>query len=68
MTTRGFSDKFLKSFIVISIIVAVIFVVRYGEYSAQTIIGQYMRAAIYSLAPCVIIALIWEGLSPKEED
>lgn len=60
MTKKGYKEKFIKIFLFFSILVCYFFLYMKGEPSIELVIVAYIYAAIYSLIPAAIVALIWE--------
>ncbi len=60
MTKKGYKNKFIKTFAVLSIGLYIFFLSSSKNFSGDAIVGQYIYSAIYTAIPSAIIALVWE--------
>lgn len=65
MTKKGYKNKFIKTFLVLSFGLYFIFLYTSQNFEGSAIIGQYVFSAMYTLIPSAVIALIWEFFSEE---
>jgi len=65
MTKAGFKNKFIKTFLFLSIGLYAAFLYTSQNFEGEAIVGQYVFAAIYMIIPALVITLIWEFFSEK---
>jgi len=60
MTKKDYKNKFIKTFLVLSIGLYIFFLYGSRNFGGEALIGQYIYSVMYALIPSVVVALIWE--------
>lgn len=60
MTKKGYKNKFLTTFLVLSIGLYIFFLYASKNFDWEALVGQYVYSLVYTFIPSAIIALVWE--------